>query len=84
MQPLIGRRKRLMRDFSARERMDPGFPPRPENGPDISLYVNEAVTRQMVEYIIEEVREVHNRTMTLLFVIIGGIFVDIVMRWLGG
>lgn len=47
---------------------------------DVALYVQEAVTRQMVEDLIEEVREVRDR-ITTLFVITGaGILVEIFTR----
>lgn len=52
--------------------------------PDLSLYVEEAVTRRMVEDVVEEVREMRDRMMNLLFLIAGSVLVDILTRMRGG
>ncbi len=47
---------------------------------DVALYVQEAVTRQMVEDLIDEMREVRDRVTTLFLVVAGGILVDVFTR----
>ncbi len=59
-------------------------PPRPPDGSDLSLYVEEAVTRRMVEDVVEEVREMRDRMTNLLFLIAGSVLVDILTRMRGG
>jgi hypothetical protein len=58
--------------------------PASSGGPDLSLYVEEAVTRRMVEDVVEEVREMRDRMMNLLFLIAGSVLVDILTRMRGG
>ena len=58
--------------------------PRPPDGSDLSLYVEEAVTRRMVEDVVEEVREMRDRMTNLLFLIAGSVLVDILTRMRGG
>jgi hypothetical protein len=50
---------------------------------DLSLYVEEAVTRRLVEDVVEEVRELRDRMTNLLFLIAGSVFVDVLTR-IGG
>jgi predicted nucleotidyltransferase len=50
---------------------------------DIDLYVDEAVTRTMVESVIEEVRDLRDRLMTFFFMIAAGIVIDILTRTWG-
>lgn len=42
----------------------------------------EALTRQMVESIRDDVREIKGRLNTLFFVVLGSILIDMVTRWL--
>jgi hypothetical protein len=58
--------------------------PRPSGNADISLYIEEAVTRRIVEDVVEEVREMRDRMTNLLFLIAGSVLVDILMRMRGG
>ena len=58
--------------------------PASSDRPDLSLYVEEAVTRRMVEDVVEEVREMRDRMMNLLFLIAGSVLVDILTRMRGG
>ena len=58
--------------------------PQPSDRPDISLYIEEAVTRRIVEDVVEEVREMRDRMTNLLFLIAGSVLVDILMRMRGG
>jgi hypothetical protein len=48
--------------------------------PEIGLYVDEAVTRAMVERVTEEVRDLRERLMNFLFIVLGGIVIDILTR----
>jgi hypothetical protein len=48
--------------------------------PEIGLYVDEAVTRAMVERVTEEVRDLRDRLMNFLFIVLGGIVIDILTR----
>ncbi len=66
-----------------RRRSDRIAPLRPSDR-DLSLYVEEAVTRRMVEDVVEEVREMRDRMMNLLFLIAGSVLVDILTRMRGG
>jgi len=59
-------------------------PPQPPDGSNLSLYVEEAVTRRMVEDVVEEVREMRDRMTNLLFLIAGSVLVDILTRMRGG
>ena len=72
-------RARYRRRRDARTAMPPS-----SDGPDLSLYVEEAVTRRMVEDVVEEVREMRDRMMNLLFLIAGSVLVDILTRMRGG
>ena len=56
--------------------------PRPPQS-DIDLYVDEAVTRTMVESVIEEVRDLRDRLMTFFFVVAAGIVIDLLSRLWG-
>lgn len=68
-----------------RRRRDPRpVLPQPSGNPDISLYIEEAVTRRIVEDVVEEVREMRDRMTNLLFLIAGSVLVDILMRMRGG
>jgi hypothetical protein len=67
-----------------RRRRDAYAAPSPPDRPDLSLYVEEAVTRRMVEDVVEEVREMRDRMMNLLFLIAGSVLVDILTRMRGG
>lgn len=58
--------------------------PQPSGNPDLSLYIEEAVTRRIVEDVVEEVREMRDRMTNLLFLIAGSVLVDILMRMRGG
>jgi hypothetical protein len=51
---------------------------------DLSLYVEEAVTRRLVEDVIEEVREMRDRMTNLLFLIAGSVLIDVLVRTRGG
>ncbi len=53
------------------------------NESDLSLYVEEAVTRRLVEDVVEEVRELRDRLTNLLFLIAGSVLVDVLTR-IGG
>lgn len=53
------------------------------NDPDLSLYIEEAVTRRLVEDVVEEVRELRDRMTGLLLMIAGSVFLDILTR-IGG
>jgi hypothetical protein len=44
----------------------------------------EAITRQMVESLAEDMKEIKSRTNNIFYVVIGGILLDMVTRWLGG
>jgi hypothetical protein len=57
--------------------------PEQMNESDLALYVEEAVTRRLVEDVVEEVRELRDRMTTLLFLIAGGVLVDVLTR-IGG
>ena len=43
----------------------------------------EAVTRQMVESMSEELREIRNRVNSLIFMMVGAIVLDVVSRMIG-
>lgn len=44
----------------------------------------EAITRQMVVSLGEDVKEIKSRTNTIFYVVIGGIILDMISRWFGG
>jgi len=67
-----------------RRRCDLNPTPHPTDRSDLSLYVEEAVTRRMVEDVVEEVREMRDRMTSLLFLIAGSVLVDILTRMRGG
>ena len=50
---------------------------------ELALYVEEAVTRRLVEDVIEEVRDMRDRMTNLLFLIAGSVLIDVLMR-IGG
>lgn len=43
----------------------------------------EAITRQMVLSLAEDVKEIKSRTNTIFYMVIGGIIVDMLSRWVG-
>ena len=78
--PTTGRltRPRYRRQRDAVPAM-PGRVPRPE----LALYIEEAVTRRLVEDVIDEVRDMRDRMMNLLFLIAGSVLIDVLTR-IGG
>lgn len=44
----------------------------------------EAVTRQMVQSLSEDMKEIKSRTNNIFYLVIGGILLDMLTRWLGG
>lgn len=78
------RARRLTRARYRRRRDARMAPPHPSDGADLSLYVEEAVTRRLVEDVVEEVREMRDRMTNLLFLIAGSVLVDILTRMRGG
>lgn len=44
----------------------------------------EALTRQMVEALTEDVREIKSRVNNIFYIVIGSILVDMLTRWMGG
>lgn len=82
--PFITSGTRRLTRARYRRRSDRVAPLRPADRMDLSLYVEEAVTRRMVEDVIEEVREMRDRMMNLLFLIAGSVLVDILTRMRGG
>lgn len=44
----------------------------------------EALTRQMVEALAEDVREIKSRVNNIFYIVIGSILVDMLTRWMGG
>jgi hypothetical protein len=64
----------------------PEAPPAPTREP-VDLQpssVYEAITRQMVESLAEDMKEIKSRTNNIFYVVIGGILLDMLTRWLGG
>jgi len=60
-------------------------PPPPHDPVDLqpaSTY--EAITRQMVISLSDDVKEIKSRTNTIFYVVIGGIILDMLSRWIGG
>lgn len=51
--------------------------------PELALYIEEAVTRRLVEDVIDEVREMRDRMTNLLFLIAGSVLIDVLTR-IGG
>lgn len=76
--------RRLTRARYRRRRDARPVLPQSSGGPDISLYIEEAVTRRIVEDVVEEVREMRDRMTNLLFLIAGSVLVDILTRMRGG
>ncbi|MHB8644859.1 MAG: hypothetical protein ACYDAR_03595 [Thermomicrobiales bacterium] len=76
--------RRVTRARYRRRRCDWQPTPRSSDRADLSLYVEEAVTRRLVEDVVEEVREMRDRMTNLLFLIAGSVLVDILMRMRGG
>jgi hypothetical protein len=64
----------------------PEAPPAPTREPvDLqpsSTY--EAITRQMVESLADDMKEIKSRINNIFYVVIGGILLDMLTRWLGG
>jgi hypothetical protein len=61
--------------------LPPGDPPPPPDPVDLrpaSAY--EAITRQMVESLTEELREIKSRLNSLIFMLIGAILLDVLSR----
>lgn len=48
--------------------------------PMTTLYVDEAVTRTMVEHVTDEVRELRDRLTNFFFIVLGGLVVDVLTR----
>jgi|GEM_PF-2159545 len=44
----------------------------------------EAITRQMVEALSNDMKEVKSRTNNIFYVVIGSILIDMLTRWMGG
>lgn len=44
----------------------------------------EAITRQMVEALANDMKEVKSRTNNIFYVVIGSILIDMLTRWMGG
>ena len=44
----------------------------------------EAITRQMVEDLGEDLREIKSRINNIFYIVIGSILVDMLTRWMGG
>lgn len=82
--PFTPSRARRLTRARYRRRRDACMAPQPSDGSDLSLYVEEAVTRRIVEDVVEEVREMRDRMTNLLFLIAGSVLVDILMRMRGG
>lgn len=59
------------------------MPPARAGRPELALYVEEAVTRRLVEDVIEEVRDMRDRMTNLLFLIAGSVLIDVLTR-IGG
>ncbi|HWV24210.1 MAG TPA: hypothetical protein VNZ58_08465 [Thermomicrobiales bacterium] len=57
-------------------------PPEPVDLQPTSTY--EAITRQMVVALSEDVKEIKSRTNTIFYVVIGSIILDMLARWIGG
>ncbi len=68
------RRPRDTAQLDARQRTDS----------DIAHYVQEAVTRRLVEDVIEEVHEVRDRITALLFAVLSGVALEVLTRTHGG
>jgi hypothetical protein len=62
----------------------PPAPPSPSDGIDLrpgSAY--EAVTRQMVESLADDMKEIKTRLNNIFYMVIGAILIDILSRWVG-
>lgn len=44
----------------------------------------EALTRQKVDSLADDMKEIKSRTNNIFYVVIGGILLDMLTRWLGG
>lgn len=66
-----------------RQRERAPMPPARAGRPELALYVEEAVTRRLVEDVIEEVRDMRDRMTNLLFLIAGSVLIDVLTR-IGG
>lgn len=44
----------------------------------------EAITRQMVEDLGEDLREIKSRLNNIFYIVVGSILVDMLTRWMGG
>jgi hypothetical protein len=44
----------------------------------------EAITRQMVEDLGEDLREIKSRINNIFYIVVGSILVDMLTRWMGG
>lgn len=74
---------RLTRARYRRQRdVAPVLPGRTQR-PELALYIEEAVTRRLVEDVIEEVRDMRDRMTNLLFLIAGSVLIDVLTR-IGG
>lgn len=81
--PFSARSRRITRASYRRRRASHPAERRYDH-PDIALYVDEAVTRQIVDDLAEEVREMRDRMMGFLFVIAGSVLLDVLTRMRGG
>ncbi len=78
----IQRLRKPPRDTRAGEPSTPGGGP--AGGIDLGpASVYEVITRQMVESLRDELREIKSRLNTLLFMMIGAIMVELAMRIIG-
>jgi hypothetical protein len=62
----------------------PQTPPASSDGIDLrpgSAY--EAITRQMVESLTDDMKEIKTRLNNLFYMVIGAILIDILSRWIG-
>ena len=80
----LRRPRREGTSFDAREKPPGGPAGGPAGGIDLGpASVYEAITRQMVESMRDELREIKSRLNTLLFMMIGAIMVELAMRIIG-
>lgn len=66
------------------EREKPGSPTPGKDHPPFEPSGYEMVTRQMVESIADDVRDIKSKITNLIFVLVGAVVIDIVSRSLGG
>ena len=74
-----------LQSYAARREREHGHAPFPEESNDgiemrpANAY--EAVTRQKVESLQEDLREIKGRLNTLLIALVGGVVLDVLARW---